>query len=225
VTKRLGDISTRCARHGDAGFTLIELIITIVIMGVITLPLGNLVISYFTNTAATQARLAGSHDAQIAAAYFAQDMASMGVHSGGTAGTSLWVSPFSGAPPCGSTLASGTRVLVIASDDYSTVSGTFSGTAAPQVVNIAYVAKSIGSVTNPLYELHRIRCVGSATGGVDITVMHNLAVVPATPQCGTVTCDSSTTYPAQVTINTVIKDTSSTGSTYPVALSGKRRQT
>jgi prepilin-type N-terminal cleavage/methylation domain-containing protein len=205
----------------DSGFTLVELIITIVIMGVITIPLGNLVISYFANTTATQARLAGSHDAQIAAAYFAQDVASMGSHVSGTS-SGLWVTPFGGAPACGN-VAGAIRVLVLASDDYSSVSGPFDGTVAPPVVTyLAYVATPAGA----LYQLHRIRCAGAvATGGVDTTVMHNLAAVPVTPQCDAMTCSSATTYPSLVTINTVIADVSSTGSTYPVTLSGRRRQT
>jgi type II secretory pathway pseudopilin PulG len=204
---------------------LVELIISIVIMGVITLPLGNLVVSYFTNTTATQARLGGSHDAQIGAAYFAQDIASMGVHTGGASGTSLWVAPFGGAPACGSAVASGSRVLVIASDDYYSAPTPFSGTAPPNVVNIAYVAKSVGTVASPRYELHRIRCAGAASGGSDTVVMHNLASVPGTPTCDAGTCNSTTAYPSRVAINNIIKDESSTGSTYSVVLSGQRRQT
>jgi prepilin-type N-terminal cleavage/methylation domain-containing protein len=212
--------SAASAADVDAGFTLVELIITIVIMGAITVPLGNLVISYFTNTATTQARLAGSHDAQIAAAYFAQDVASMGSHASGTS-SGLWVTPFGGGPACGN-VAGGTRVLALASDDYTSVSQPFNATAIPHVTYVAYVAIPVGAQ----YELHRIRCAGAAaTGGVDTTVMHNLAAIPGTPTCGTTTCDSTSTYPSQVTINTVIKDVSSTGSTYPITLSGQRRQT
>ena len=219
----------RQPRHRDGGFTLIELLITIAIMGVITLPLGNLVISYFKNTANTTARLAGSHDAQIAAAYFSQDVASLGVQSAGAPATSLWVTPFGGAPACGSAVAGGTRILIMASDDYSTATaGSFSTTTTPQIVNIAYVATSVGTVSQPRYELHRVRCVGTASSGSDATLMHNLVAIPAVPICditAATACSSSTPYPGQVQMNLVIMDTSSPSATYSVALSGQRRQT
>jgi prepilin-type N-terminal cleavage/methylation domain-containing protein len=211
--------ATSQARHSDNGFTLIELLMTVVIIGVITIPLGNLVISYFLNTANTQARLGGSHDEQIAAAYFAQDVASMGSHATATS-TGIWVTPYSGAPGCGN-VAGVSRVLVLASDDYSAAAAPFNGTAVPQVTYVAYVAKPAGT----LYELHRVRCAGpGATGGIDTTVMHNLTAVPVTPLCDAATCSAATTYPAKVTIQTVVKDSSATGGTLPVDLSGLRRQ-
>src|SRR3954447_6708008 len=86
----------------DDGFTIIELLITIVIMGVITLPLGNLVISYFQQTTETQVRVGLSHDEQIAAEYLAGDVQSAGLHATDLSlQTSIWLSS-SGAPACGS---------------------------------------------------------------------------------------------------------------------------
>ena len=72
------------ARRGpaaDDGFTLVELIIVILIIGVITVPLGNIVLGYLRNADETTARMLESHDAQIASAYWAQDVASIGVRS------------------------------------------------------------------------------------------------------------------------------------------------
>lgn len=62
--------------HDDAGVTLIELLITITILGVIIGALGGGLIVAFRFTGETKNRLATSHDAQITAAYFAADMAS-----------------------------------------------------------------------------------------------------------------------------------------------------
>ena len=61
-------------RLGDAGFTLTELLITMVIIGVITVPVADLMISYFTNSNTTLSRLNESHDEQIATAYFSEDV-------------------------------------------------------------------------------------------------------------------------------------------------------
>ena len=52
----------------DAGFTLVELLITIVILGIITVPLSGVLIGFFRNADATSDRMALSHDAQISAA-------------------------------------------------------------------------------------------------------------------------------------------------------------
>src|SRR5438067_725161 len=68
-------------RRREGGFTLIELLIVVVIIGVITVPLGNVIIGFLHNTDATNARLSESHDVQIAAAYFAQDVESIGTRT------------------------------------------------------------------------------------------------------------------------------------------------
>jgi prepilin-type N-terminal cleavage/methylation domain-containing protein len=71
-------------RRPDDGVSLIELLVAIVLLGVIAVPLGNAVISFFRNTNATTNRLAESHDSQISSAYFAQDVQSIGVRAWGT---------------------------------------------------------------------------------------------------------------------------------------------
>jgi len=67
--------------RADDGFTLVELVLAILIIGVITVPLSNAVIAYLHNADATTARLLESHDAQIASAYWAQDVASIGIRN------------------------------------------------------------------------------------------------------------------------------------------------
>src|SRR5690348_13926632 len=73
----------RVALKDDRGFTLVELVLATFIIGIITLPLGNLVIEYFRTTTQTQGRLHESHDAQITAAFFSQDIASIGLRDSG----------------------------------------------------------------------------------------------------------------------------------------------
>jgi prepilin-type N-terminal cleavage/methylation domain-containing protein len=66
------DLVTTRACDED-GFTLIELLVTIVIMGVIIVPLGTAFNTFLQNTDTTIRRVGESHDAQVSAAYFAQD--------------------------------------------------------------------------------------------------------------------------------------------------------
>ena len=68
-------------QRGDAGFTLVELVVAIVLLGIIAVPLGSALLSFFRNTNATSDRLAESHDAQISSAYFGQDVQSIGVRN------------------------------------------------------------------------------------------------------------------------------------------------
>src|SRR4051794_31995731 len=66
-------------RTAEGGFTLVELLIAIVIMGIITVPLANAVIGVLHNQSGTSDRMALSHDAQLSAGYFARDVASVGM--------------------------------------------------------------------------------------------------------------------------------------------------
>ena len=60
----------------DGGFTLVELLISIVILGIIMTALVGAIVVGLKTTSATQDELTVSHDAQIASAYFAKDVQS-----------------------------------------------------------------------------------------------------------------------------------------------------
>jgi prepilin-type N-terminal cleavage/methylation domain-containing protein len=161
------------ARRGpgiDDGFTLVELLLAIVIIGVITVPLSDVVIGYFKNTDATTERLLASHDVQITSAYWAQDVAGIGTRStaspygllqsvvkevGGVA-----VPYDSGLYPCG---GAGTVIVRLAGDDSS-------GPEATTQVRVAYVVQTLSGQT----ELHRFRCNGSAEAVSDVTLAHEI---------------------------------------------------
>src|SRR5688572_6200712 len=64
-----------------SGFTLIEVIVVVFILGIITVPLSNVVIAFLRNSDATNAQLSESRDAQIVSAYWSQDVASIGTRS------------------------------------------------------------------------------------------------------------------------------------------------
>lgn len=200
----------------DGGFTLIELMITVIIMGVITVPLANLVISYFLNTATTQSRLSESHDEQIAATYWAQDVASIGVRgsalSDGSFPTNTSVNtPFACALPAGAT-----PLIVLAWDSYDS-SGTKSS------VSVAYARDSSNT------QLLRIPC-GGAAPALTAVLAHNLDPTVA-PYCDFdggsthAACTTITGTPSTLSMTLKIAAQSQDGQPYDVTLTGQRRQT
>lgn len=67
------DLVSRRRRRNDAGFTLPELLITIVILGVIMFALSEAFIAVLKSNQTTTDRLGQSHDAQLVANYLVQD--------------------------------------------------------------------------------------------------------------------------------------------------------
>jgi|BarGraIncu01121A_1022015.scaffolds.fasta_scaffold62143_1 prepilin-type N-terminal cleavage/methylation domain-containing protein len=212
---------------GDDGFTLVELIIAIIIIGVITVPLGDVVIGFLRSSDATTARLLESHDVQIASAYWARDVTSIGMRIGpGESGfetTPFALKPsvavgtdasLSSLPPCGTT---GTPIVRFAWDD-------FSESGVKSIVQVAYVLET------PT-ELHRIRC--NSAGDSDITLTHDLVTPPALacPQPGeptppptpTPTCTPSP-VPKTFLLYLSVKDQGNSGDPYSVMLAGQRRE-
>jgi prepilin-type N-terminal cleavage/methylation domain-containing protein len=219
---------TRSAR--DDGYTLVELLVSMVILGIVIVPLTGVIIGYLRNVDATNNRLALSHDAQISAAYFAADVASVGIHTAtpqpdGTlpflASIQLNAPYNKGGKTCGTAATPDAQVRFL-SDDWDT-----SG-AAPAVgtdVVAYYVTTPVGGVG----ELHRMRCNGSAAPVSDIVLAHHVKFdtthTPPTP-IFSVACTSSceaAAVPQRVTI-TFIVTLPSVGD-YPVTLTGQRRQT
>jgi prepilin-type N-terminal cleavage/methylation domain-containing protein len=206
----------------EAGFTLIELLVSVTILGVIAYPLGNVMIGFLHNTKATTGRLAESHDAQISAAYFAQDVASLGARD--------WtdtVTPYAylqsvelnapaagGLYPCGAA-ALPNAVIRLAWDDYPN-----GASAAPVRTRAAYVVETVGSQQ----QLHRITCAGNATPVTDTVLAHDL--VSATASCATSCTGTGAALPSRITLALTIADPDSgPGTSYPVTLTGDRRQT
>lgn len=204
-------------KKGEDGFTLVELLIVIVILGVITLPFGNVVLAYFHNTDATNARLIESHDAQISSAYWAQDVASIGTRSTTTPyllNQSVWT----GASSLYSCPAPGTPIVTLAWDE-------FTPGGAATLVQVVYATQTVSGQA----ELHRVRCEGSAAKISDITIAHDLAAsTPPTIVCsgtsGTTCAAAGPGVPQSVTLGLTIKDPKDLGLAYVVTLTGQRRQ-
>ena len=204
-------------RRGADGFTLVEVLLVIAILGLISVPLGNVIIGYFRNTDATTARLIESHDAQISSTYWAQDVASIGTRST-TAPYPLNQSVWTGASSLYVCPTAGTRIVTFAWDDF-----TSGGTRT--VVQVVYVVQTVSGKT----ELHRVRCQGSASAVSDVTLAHDLD--PSTPP--TVAClgtaggncaAAGPDVPKSVTLTLTIRNPKNLGGAYVVTLTGQRRQ-
>jgi prepilin-type N-terminal cleavage/methylation domain-containing protein len=205
---------------GEDGFTLVELIVAILILGVITVPLGTIVVGYLHNTGTTTARLLESHDVQIASAYWAQDVASIGTRST-TSPYPLTQSVETNVPyssslyPCGTTGT--TPIVTLAWDD-------FTGAVPATLVRVAYLVQTVSGET----QLHRLRCNGSAVVVSDVIVAHNLdPSTPPTVACSGTTgvlCTAAPAVPQTVTLTLALKDPNITDSAYVVPLTGQRRQ-
>jgi prepilin-type N-terminal cleavage/methylation domain-containing protein len=205
----------------DAGFTLVELLMSIVILGVIMAPLTGVVLTYFRNADATSARLNESHDAQITAAWFSQDVQALGVRDYTAPGpyfpllqsVETGVAADGGSHPCG---AAGTPDALVrfAWDDFS--DSTLGSRSQTRVV---YVVEGT--------ELHRVRCDGSAAGVTsDVVVAHNVtaaSVACATASGGTGCTGAGAQVPTAVSLLLTIRDPKSAAD-YPVTLTGQRRQ-
>lgn len=197
----------RHRRERESGFTLIELVLVIAITGIITVPIANFVIAYFKNTTQTQARLSESHDVQIAAAYFSQDVANVGVRPDPTSTSfsqSVWVN--SAPAPCDASLGNALLLMKWSDPD-----------PAQPVHSVAYIVES-GT-------LHRVYCASDTSTPADITVVHNL-VYPDTGNTNPVTCSPSCSASAPTTISLTLsiqaRGASSIWTPRPV-LTGQRR--
>jgi prepilin-type N-terminal cleavage/methylation domain-containing protein len=207
----------RRSRLGDAGFTLIELVVTIVIMGIVLVPLADFLIQYLHSYTQTQQRLSDSHDLQILAVYFSADVANTGLRNQTSGQTtfapqqSIWTTGIS-TTFCGATIA-GTPILKLSWDAESVGSGAGSDT-----INSAEYVVNAGT-------LHREFCSqpasGAATLAPDATVVHNLSGTPA------VTCSSTCTAgtpPLTVTLTLTVQGGATDNAGTPVSLTGQRRQ-
>ena len=214
-------LTARLGRPGDdRGLTLIELLVTISILGVIAVPLSAALMTYFQHTDDTTERLSISHDAQISAAYFAQDVQSMGTHDWNTGGfplrQSMWldVAPTAGPNACGAASLPN-AIIRMAWDDPTAASGG----------NVWRVSYYLQPVSGGLNELHRIVCTTSTTPTSDLLMAHNVDTVDVS-SCPTPSVCTGSTPPQTVTLVLHLKSSHNTvNGPLTVTLTGQRRQT
>jgi prepilin-type N-terminal cleavage/methylation domain-containing protein len=211
MTRRLRDTS---------GFTLVELLITMVVLGIIVGPLAGAMIVYLRNTGAVAQRLGESHDAQIAAAYFAQDVQSVGVRDWTAYPYPLKqsvernVAATGGLYPCGAA-GTPTALLRLAWDDPTSATDR-------RTVVVSYVQQTVDGEQ----QLRRITCAGSAAPDV-VVLVHNVDTATAVSVTCSTTCEGTATVPVPATITLAfgVKDPADTGAALSVTLTGQRRQT
>jgi prepilin-type N-terminal cleavage/methylation domain-containing protein len=208
-------------RRDERGVTLVEVLVAIVVIGIIAVPLGNALLTYLQHTDDVGRRLSASHDAQIAAAYFAHDVQSVGTRNwtahpyplAQSIATGAAVSdPTFGCGPVGTPAA----VVTFLGDNPTSAAGT------PGVMRVAYVVVTSGGER----QLRRMTCVGNSTATSTVVVAHNLDRDLTGNPAVRVTCSStctSATVPQYVTMVLRIQDSANAG-TFTVTLTGQRRQ-
>lgn len=200
----------------DRGFTLVELLITTVILGIIAVPLTSVVITFFLNSSNTTARLSESHDAQITNAYWQQDVASLGVRGEYDQNQSTYplqtsVDTSGNLLACKSALPSGSVVAALAWNQYN-----ISGQATQ--VGVAYIAQP----NDTRYKLVRARCTGSSLDSV-ATMARYLTAVPSVSCPGLASCDNA--IPSTMTLTMTVSDPTGKNPPLAVTFTGQRRQT
>lgn len=214
----------KSGRRDEAGFTLIELILAVAIVGIIAVPLAGVVIEYFKASVTTQTRINESHDQQFAAAYWQQDVASLGVR--GFTPTdltdqfpvqqSVWTTAAPGGVPAGCASVPG-AVVGFAWNEYPMSTDPTATWTGAQVSAAVYSAVQVGNQ----WQLQRTRCI-PGQAATTITLSRVLAGPPK------VLCDGgscSTDQPKVVTLQIHARDTSgATDTGYTTVLTGERRQ-
>src|SRR5690348_1076606 len=99
------------------GFTLIELVVSVSIMGIIMVALSGVMLAYFQHTRTTAARLNESAALEFVAAYWQRDVSSIGVRSTTYNATTHSFDPQNSVNvtlPSGCTTLPGTKLITLA---------------------------------------------------------------------------------------------------------------
>ncbi|TCJ31214.1 PulJ/GspJ family protein [Nocardioides jejuensis] len=201
-------------RRDEDGFTLIELVVTVAILGIIVVALIGVVFGYLRTSNETSTRLNESTDQQFVSAYWQQDVSSFGVRgkpSGGTIPTSqaVWEGTAPGCAP-----SSGGALVMFAWNDFKSAptddkDQAWDGASSNRAT---YYTKTVANSNGTSQvQLWRKRC-GDTTS--DIVVARHLTGVPTVTcysNAGAATgCTGTSPYPATVRISMDVQDLSQT---------------
>lgn len=206
--------------RSDDGFTLIELVISVAILGIIVAALCGVMLQYLKTTTDTSARLNESTDEQFISTYWQNDVSSLGRRSFDSStktvppAQSVFVGS-AGPGGCGSSVGS---VVVAFAWNQFLVGASIPDDAWNTTSNeVAYVTVPNG----PRLLLQRVRCK-NGVASTPLTVAHNLTTAP-TISCDT-TCTSST-LPNRVSMTFTVKDKANANSVgYTTTVSADRRE-
>lgn len=156
----------RSATLDERGFTLVELVIAVAVLGIVMAAVTGLLITSVDTNNATGERLGESTDLQFAASYFSADVASAQPRPSGP------VFATGATPGCGADPAS--RAVI-------EFTGQTFDDAQPPVMRTTvttYVLRTTASSGRPARELHRLTCSApsSPTPGLPLTPALDLTV-------------------------------------------------
>jgi prepilin-type N-terminal cleavage/methylation domain-containing protein len=204
----------------DDGFTLIELVMSVAILGIVSAALLGIVLQYVKTTTDTSARLNESTDEQFVSTYWQNDVSSLGRRSLALASAtfstdqSVFLGP-GGPGGCGSSV--GSVIVSFAWNEFDVGIAAPADPWASKPQQVAYVTVPNGS----RLLLQRVRCKNGVVG-TPVTVAHNLTASPA------ISCDTScgwTTLPNRVSMTFTVKDAANANSPgYTTTVSADRRQ-
>ncbi len=206
--------------RGDNGFTLIEMVMTVAILGLISAALLGVVLQYVKTASDTSARLSESTDQQFISSYWQNDVSSLGRQTLSASGTltpaqSVFVDT-AGPSGCGTSL--GSVVVAFAWDEFDVDAADPDNAWRTTPHEVAYVTVPDGS----RLLLKRVRCRDGATSAPQ-RVARNLTAKPDIT-CDTA-CESSTSPPNRVSMTFTVKDADNpTSQGYTATVSADRRQ-
>ena len=140
-------------RRSDGGFTLVELLIAVAILGILIVALTGVLITTFTVNREADQRLDGSRSEQFAAVRFAGD--AQAAAAGGIVTT--------GTARCG------TRALLVEFRGSTYDPAAANPAAAPRTTVVTYAVVRVTTGGVALRELHRLECEAAAGAATPLT--------------------------------------------------------
>jgi prepilin-type N-terminal cleavage/methylation domain-containing protein len=195
-------LTRRAAARADGGFTLVELCVSMALLGIVMVGLTAVMFTALTADRQTATRLDESRDVQFVTAFLADDMqGATSVVTGATA-------------RCGT----GTAALELRGR-------SFDAALAEQVTVVSYVLTTATVDGVATGALHRYACVAGAspapsyplTPASDVVVARSLAVTPPAVTCSPAPCGATTTAVSVALVPV--------GGGDPVSIGGTRRTT